>query len=110
MTQKTELKQKWMEGYEVVLGDEVEEKKESEFSMLLSKTKEMNFHEGEVFNGRIISIGQDYIMVDIGYKQEGLIPVKEFQHYDGTLKVKEGTFTGGNRTLISAAIPMQSRK
>ncbi len=95
MTQKTEqLKQKWMEGYEVVFGDEVEEeekeKADSEFGKLLSQTKEMNFHEGEVFNGKIISIGQDYVMVDIGYKQEGLISVKEFQNFDGTLKVKDG--------------------
>ena len=29
-------------------------------------------------------------MVDIGYKQEGLIPTREFQHYDGTLKIEEG--------------------
>ena len=29
-------------------------------------------------------------MVDIGYKQEGLVSVKEFLNYDGSLKVEEG--------------------
>ena len=90
MVQKTELKQKWMEGFEVVYGDDAEETVSSDFSKALDSTVTKNFQEGETFLGKIINIGQDYIMVDIGYKQEGLVPVKEFLNYDGTLKIKEG--------------------
>ena len=31
--------------------------------------------EGEVVKGRIVSITKDYVMVDIGYKSEGQIPI-----------------------------------
>ena len=90
MEKQTEIKQKWMEEYEVVYGDEVEEKVETDFSVTLDSAQMINFQEGEVFKGKVISIGPDYVMIDIGYKQEGLIHVKEFLNYDGTLKVKEG--------------------
>ncbi|TNF04429.1 MAG: 30S ribosomal protein S1, partial [Deltaproteobacteria bacterium] len=43
-----------------------------------------------VFKGNVVNVGQDYVLIDIGYKQEGLVPVKEFLNYDGTLKIKEG--------------------
>jgi small subunit ribosomal protein S1 len=88
MTDKVNYK--WMEDYEVVFGEDVEEKVTSEFSELLDSTESKEFREGEVFNGRIVSIGQDYVMVDIGYKQEGLVSVKEFQNFDGSLKIEEG--------------------
>ncbi len=90
MVQSTELKQKWMEGIEVVYGEDVETIEETEFGKLLDSEEGMNFQEGEVFNGKIITIGPDYVMIDIGYKQEGLVSVKEFLNYDGTLKIKEG--------------------
>src|SRR3989339_1307486 len=91
-----ELKQKWMESYDVVYGEVNEEAEEANlkadtaFGKLLSKTQDSSFQEGDVFKGRIISVGQDFVMVDIGYKQEGLVSVKEFLNFDGTLKIKEG--------------------
>ncbi|MBT7611195.1 MAG: 30S ribosomal protein S1 [Bacteriovoracaceae bacterium] len=90
MVQNTELKQKWMEGFEVVYGDEEEDIATTDFSKALESETTKNFQEGETFMGLIVNIGQDYVMVDIGYKQEGLVPVREFLNYDGTLKIKEG--------------------
>src|SRR5437868_7378285 len=90
MAQKQELKQNWMKGYDVVIGEDVETKTETDFSKLLDTSTSKNFEEGEVFKGTIINIGQDYVTVDIGYKQEGLVSVKEFQNYDGALKIKSG--------------------
>ncbi len=81
---------KWMEGYDVVFGEDQNEEKKSEFGQLLDSEESRQFTEGEVFQGKIISIGQDYVMVDIGYKQEGLVSVKEFLNFDGSLKVEEG--------------------
>lgn len=85
-----EIKQKWMEDFEVVFEDEQETADETEFGKMLEQTDRREFLEGEVYKGQIVNIGPDYIMVDIGYKQEGLVSTKEFLNYDGTLKVKEG--------------------
>ena len=90
MAQKQELKQNWMKGYDVVIGEDVETTIKTDFSELLNSAVSKNFEEGEVFMGTIINIGQDYVTVDIGYKQEGLVSVKEFQNYDGSLKIKQG--------------------
>ncbi len=85
-----EIKQKWMEDFEVVFGDETETVQESEFSQLLDEGEDKDFIEGEVYDGKVIHIGNDYVMIDIGYKQEGLVSTKEFLNFDGTLKIKEG--------------------
>ena len=34
--------------------------------------------EGQVVKGKIISIGLKEVMIDIGYKSEGIIPLMEF--------------------------------
>ncbi len=43
------------------------------------------FEEGEVVNGRIISVDKDHVLVDVGYKSEGLIPINEFKDGDGNV-------------------------
>ncbi len=45
-----------------------------------------NIQEGEVIRGRIVQITDDYIMVDIGYKSEGQIPVREFKDESGNIQ------------------------
>lgn len=85
-----DIKQKWMESFEVVFGEDVETTKATEFSELLDSEETRDFTEGEVYDGRVINIGPDYTMVDIGYKQEGLVSTREFLNYDGTLKINEG--------------------
>ena len=35
--------------------------------------------ENSLLKGRITQIGRDFVMVDIGYKSEGTIPVEEFR-------------------------------
>ncbi|CAM9889416.1 unnamed protein product [Chrysoparadoxa australica] len=85
-----DIKQKWMESFEVVFGEDVETKETTEFSKLLESEETKDFAEGEVYNGKVVNIGPDYTMVDIGYKQEGLVSTREFLNYDGTLKIQEG--------------------
>ncbi len=46
--------------------------------------------EGEVVNGAVISINDDYVTVDIGYKMEGLVPIDEFKDMDGKMSVQPG--------------------
>ena len=90
MTDLNNLKQSWMQGYEVVLGEDIETKDETEFSKLLDSTETPTFTEGEVFKGKVVNISPDFVLVDIGYKQEGLVPKREFTNYDGSLKVAMG--------------------
>ncbi len=80
----------WIKGYEFVQGDEVEQAPKTEFGDLINSSAAKNFAEGEVFMGNVVSVTDDYVTVDIGYKQEGLVLAKEFRSYDGTLKVKAG--------------------
>jgi len=89
-TGTNELKQDWMKAFDVVVGEDTDDQEKSEFGKMLETSGAKNFAEGEVFNGQIISISGDYVMVDIGYKQEGLVSIKEFQNFDGSLKIKEG--------------------
>jgi small subunit ribosomal protein S1 len=46
--------------------------------------------EGEVVKGRIVSITKDFVMVDIGYKSEGQIPISEFTGPDGEITAQVG--------------------
>ena len=46
--------------------------------------------EGEVVKGRIVSITKDFVMVDIGYKSEGQIPIAEFTGPDGEITAQVG--------------------
>jgi small subunit ribosomal protein S1 len=44
----------------------------------------------EVAQGRIIQITADYVIVDVGCKSEGQIPIEEFKDADGNITVKVG--------------------
>ncbi len=46
--------------------------------------------EGEVARGKIVAIENDYVVVDIGYKSEGQIPIREFMDSDGNLQAEVG--------------------
>ncbi len=46
--------------------------------------------EGEIVSGRVIDLTDDFVVVDVGYKSEGLVPIEEFTSYDGEVKVEVG--------------------
>ncbi|TAN63121.1 30S ribosomal protein S1 [bacterium] len=48
------------------------------------------FHEGDIIKGTVVELTQDSVMVDIGYKSEGIIALKEFLGQDGKPTVKVG--------------------
>ena len=51
----------------------------NEFARLLAES-ERSLAEGELIRGRVIQVTNDEILVDIGYKSEGMIPRSEFNH------------------------------
>jgi small subunit ribosomal protein S1 len=44
------------------------------------------FAEGEVVTGKVIAVDKDYVLVDIGYKSEGQIPIHEFRDENGQIQ------------------------
>jgi len=46
--------------------------------------------EGEIVRGRVMKITPSDVVVDIGYKSEGLLPASEVTGYDGQVRVKRG--------------------
>jgi small subunit ribosomal protein S1 len=69
--------------------EEEEEMDQEQLEQLINQT----FHtiqEGEVARGTVVSIENDYVVVDIGYKSEGQIPVSEFTDPEGQLGVEVG--------------------
>jgi len=46
--------------------------------------------EGELAVGKILSIDDDFVTVDVGFKSEGMIPSWEFMDDDGTLQFGPG--------------------
>jgi small subunit ribosomal protein S1 len=48
------------------------------------------FHSGELVAGRVVGISDRGVLVDFGYKSEGIVPVEELTGPDGGLTVKVG--------------------
>ncbi|NKB89832.1 MAG: 30S ribosomal protein S1 [Acidobacteria bacterium] len=46
--------------------------------------------EGDVVNGRIIEVRDTEVVVDIGYKSEGLVPIDEFKDALGEINIEAG--------------------
>ena len=59
-------------------------------TMFQAATKEQDFRVGDVVNGTVVEVQSDYVLVDINYKSEGLIPINEFRILDGVRQVKVG--------------------
>lgn len=68
-----------------------EEKIGGDFEKLFEQfTKEQDFKMGDVVTGTVVEVQSDYVLVDINYKSEGLIPINEFRIVDGVRSVKPG--------------------
>jgi small subunit ribosomal protein S1 len=49
-----------------------------------------NLQEGQIIRGRVLTVTPSEVIVDIGYKSEGMIPVSEFTDFSGNVLVKPG--------------------
>src|SRR5687768_11453343 len=90
---KTPLNQQWMEEFSSFSSDVVEEEGGAggDFAALLERSeKDREMKEGQVIDGKIVSIQPDHVTVDIGFKCEGLIPLYEFKDHTGTANVTVG--------------------
>ena len=49
-----------------------------------------NLQEGQIIRGRVLTVTPSEVIVDIGYKSEGIIPASEFTDFSGKVMVKPG--------------------
>jgi len=67
------------------------EQKQTEFARLFEESsKKLVLKEGEIVKGKVVRINRDYVVVDIGFKSEGRIPIQEFKTPMGEIKAAPG--------------------
>ena len=64
--------------------------KESFAELLDQSFQEMTSLEGSVVTGTILSIEKEMILIDVGLKSEGRVPIREFGNNDDELNIKVG--------------------
>ncbi len=47
-------------------------------------------HEGELLQGHVLKVTDKDVIVDFGYKSEGLVPIEQFRQPDGSVHVQRG--------------------
>src|SRR5213080_3524941 len=63
---------------------------EQNYEQLLDQYGARKFAEGEVMKGTVLKITDTDVIVDIGYKSEGVIPVAQFVDSGGHLTIAVG--------------------
>lgn len=65
---------------------------EEDFGKILEKFEQDQIivHSGEIVKGKVVGISEHGVLVDFGYKSEGIVPPEEFTLPDGSFSVKEG--------------------
>jgi small subunit ribosomal protein S1 len=62
------------------------------FADLFEKSlDERDFKVGDIVTGKVVEVQEDYVLVDINYKSEGLIPISEFRVVDGQREIEMGS-------------------
>jgi small subunit ribosomal protein S1 len=68
--------------------NEIVEQEQDFQSLFESSLQELNV--GDVVRGTVVQVNDDTVIVDVGYKSEGVIPIEEFRDEAGLLQVKVG--------------------
>jgi small subunit ribosomal protein S1 len=86
--------QDWMSEFTSYMGDEEKEAKKpsgsENFEEMFGASATQKIEEGTVLDGKVVSIGSEYVTVDIGFKCEGQVLLQEFKDATGTAHVKVG--------------------
>jgi small subunit ribosomal protein S1 len=64
----------------------------NDFEALLAENFEVkeSLQEGRIVQGRVVKVGKDHAVIDVGYKSEGEVSIQEFADTKGQISVKEG--------------------
>jgi small subunit ribosomal protein S1 len=70
--------------------NELADGEESFAAMFEESLKTEDLKEGDIVKGKVIAVGSETVIVDIGYKSEGAIQVSEFIDSEGKVAVAVG--------------------
>ncbi|HQY66815.1 MAG TPA: 30S ribosomal protein S1 [Pyrinomonadaceae bacterium] len=72
--------------------DDVQNAGDIDFGAILEQFEQEQtiFHPGELVEGKVVGISDRGILIDFGYKSEGIAPVEDFTGEDGNLTVSVG--------------------
>ena len=70
--------------------EEPQRRDEPESFQALYQESLQTLEEGQILKGTVIDITPDHVTVDVGYKSEGQIPIREFLRRDRKVDVKIG--------------------
>jgi len=87
--------QSWMDEFSSYSGPEessahLDDSEENFADLFEASQRQQEIKEGEVVDGTVVSVGPEYVTVDIGYKCEGLVPIQEFKDAHGVAHVAVG--------------------
>ncbi len=79
----------------LVTSDETDDEQQNaseDFGAILEKFEQDQtiYYSGEMVTGKVIGVTDRGVMVDFGYKSEGIVPTEEFTNPEGEINVKEG--------------------
>ena len=73
------------------MSDATEEAGASEsFADIFGASERSSFKEGEIAKGKVLSIDNDFVQIDIGFKSEGMIATWEFMTEEGVTTIAVG--------------------
>ncbi|HRR56312.1 MAG TPA: 30S ribosomal protein S1 [Acidobacteriota bacterium] len=92
MAQTVDEKTAGRRSQEAVQKPQVDERLGQDFARMLEEFDQSSvpFSEGDVVHGRVLKVSPDWVVVDVGFKSEGLIPASEFKDDSGEVNVKAG--------------------
>jgi small subunit ribosomal protein S1 len=65
---------------------------EEDFGAILEQfeQEQVHYHPGDTVTGKVIGVSERGVVIDFGYKAEGIVPMEEFTSPDGEVQVKAG--------------------
>ena len=70
----------------------IEDSSDLDYEALLEAydTSFKNLAEGEVVSGTVLKLTPSHVVIDVGFKSEGLVSLAEFRQKDGNIQIKPG--------------------
>ncbi len=70
----------------------IEDSSDLDYEALLEAydTSFKNLAEGEVVSGTVLKLTPSHVIIDVGFKSEGLVSLAEFRQKDGSIQIKPG--------------------
>ncbi len=77
---------------DISVSDEPETSGDVDFGSILEQFEQEQtiFHAGELVKGKVVGVSDRGVLVDFGYKSEGIVGIEEFTSPEGEVSIKSG--------------------